>query len=148
MLVIACSTCMPHTPSGTVELKLDLWVYVQGKSTVSERSWSGEVDYLKQWTNTKLLSTMPWRHIHCLIKHHTMKTYWENGGIASHILDLGTRWRWVASFMPCLLYPCCKSPWYPLDRRLGGPQSQSGCSGKEKTPTLPLLGIEPQSRSL
>jgi len=22
---------------------------------------------------------------------------------------------------------------YPLDRRLGGPQSRSGCSGKEKT---------------
>jgi len=25
-----------------------------------------------------------------------------------------------------------KSPWYPLDRRLGGPQSHSGHGGEEK----------------
>jgi hypothetical protein len=31
----------------------------------------------------------------CLTKHHAMKTYWESGGIAPRILDLGTRWRWV-----------------------------------------------------
>jgi hypothetical protein len=35
-----------------------------------------------------------------------------------------------------------ESPWYPLDRRLGGPQSQSGCGGKEKN-SLPLLGLKP-----
>jgi hypothetical protein len=29
----------------------------------------------------------------CLIKHHAMKTYWESGGIAPRILDLGTRRR-------------------------------------------------------
>jgi hypothetical protein len=29
----------------------------------------------------------------CLTKHHTMKTYWGNRGIAPSILDLGTRWR-------------------------------------------------------
>jgi hypothetical protein len=29
----------------------------------------------------------------CLTKHHAMKTYWGSGGIASRILDLGTRWR-------------------------------------------------------
>jgi hypothetical protein len=28
--------------------------------------------------------------------------------------------------MPWPLYPRGKSPWYPLDRRLGGLQSQSG----------------------
>jgi hypothetical protein len=26
-----------------------------------------------------------------------MKTYWESGGIAPRILDLGTRWEWSAS---------------------------------------------------
>jgi len=30
------------------------------------------------------------------------------------------------------LYPQGKSPWYPLDRRLGGPQSCSGQGGEEK----------------
>jgi len=40
--------------------------------------------------------------------------------------------------MPQLLYP---GPQYPLDRKLGGPQSQSRGSGKEKN-SQPLLGIE------
>jgi hypothetical protein len=30
------------------------------------------------------------------------------------------------------LYPCGKSTWYPLDRRLGGPQSRSGQHGEAK----------------
>jgi hypothetical protein len=49
-----------------------------------------------------------------------------SGGITPRILDLGTRWRWVVSFTPRPLYPQGKNPWYPLDRRLGGPRSQSG----------------------
>jgi hypothetical protein len=46
-----------------------------------------------------------------------------SGGIAPRILDLGTRWRWVVSFTALPLYPQGKRTWYPLDRRLGGPQS-------------------------
>jgi hypothetical protein len=45
---------------------------------------------------------------------------------SSTILDLDTRWRWVARFAPRPLYSQGKSPRYPLDRRLGGPQSQPG----------------------
>jgi hypothetical protein len=62
-----------------------------------------------------------------LTKHHAMKMHWGSGGIGPHILDLSTRWRWVVSFMPQ-----GKSPQYPLDRRLGGPQSCSGRGGEEK----------------
>jgi hypothetical protein len=65
-----------------------------------------------------------------------MKTYWGSGGIAPRILDLGTRWRWVVSFTPRPLYHQGKSPWYPLDRRLGRPQSRSGGGGEEKIPSL------------
>jgi hypothetical protein len=35
-----------------------------------------------------------------------------------------------------------KSPWYPLDRRLDGPQSRSGRGGEEKN-AQPLPGLEP-----
>jgi hypothetical protein len=42
---------------------------------------------------------------------------------------------------PQPLYPQGKSPWYPLDRRLGGPQSQSGCGGEEKN-SQPLPGLK------
>jgi hypothetical protein len=39
-----------------------------------------------------------------------------------------------------------KSPRYPLDRRLGGPQSQSGRFGEEKILGLPGLELRPLSR--
>jgi hypothetical protein len=54
---------------------------------------------------------MPWR---CMGKRRYSST----------ILDLGTRWRCVVSFPQQ-----GKSPLYALDKRLGGPQSQSGLWG-------------------
>jgi hypothetical protein len=49
---------------------------------------------------------------------------------SSIILDLGTRWRWSAS-CPSRFTPWGNSPRYPLDRRLGGPQSWSGRCGEK-----------------
>jgi len=34
-------------------------------------------------------------------------------------------------------YPQGKSPWYPLDRRMCGPQSNSGRGGEEKNSQPP-----------
>jgi hypothetical protein len=42
---------------------------------------------------------------------------------------------------PAALLPG-KKPWYPLDARLGGPQSMSGRGGEEKNSQL-LPGLEP-----
>jgi hypothetical protein len=42
----------------------------------------------------------------------------------------------VVSFTSRLLYPQGKRPWYPLYRRLGGPQSRSGRGGEEKNSYL------------
>jgi hypothetical protein len=74
---------------------------------------------------------MWWRHV-------------VSGGIVPCILDLGSRGRWVVSFMLQLLYTWGKSPQYPLDRRLGGPQSLSWYGGEEKN-SHPPPGIEPPS---
>jgi hypothetical protein len=93
------------------------------------RSWSGS---LTDWATVDPL---------CLTKHHVTKTHW-GGGIASRILDLSTRWRWVVRSMPRPLYPQAKNPWYTLDMKLGGPQSLSGRGGEEKN-SQPPLGIEP-----
>jgi hypothetical protein len=82
----------------------------------------------------------------CLTKHHTMKTYWDSRVIAQCILDSGTRLRWVVSFTPWPLYPQGKSPWYPLDRRLGWPQSRSWYGGEERN-SQNLPGLQPQSSS-
>jgi hypothetical protein len=46
----------------------------------------------------------------------------------------------VVRLTPLVLY-LVDSPQYPLDRKLGGPQSQSGHYGEEKNHALP--GIEP-----
>jgi hypothetical protein len=78
----------------------------------------------------------------CLCKHHAVKTYMGSRGIAPLILDLGTRWRWVVCFTHRPLYPQGKNHRYPLDRRLGGPQSRSGHDGEQKN-SQPRPGIEP-----
>jgi hypothetical protein len=57
---------------------------------------------------------------------------WGSGCIDPCFLDLSTNWRWVVRFTPQPLYPRGKNPWYPLARRLGGPQSWSGWRGEEK----------------
>jgi hypothetical protein len=57
---------------------------------------------------------------------------WGSGCIYPHFLDLGTNRRRVVSFTPQSLYPRGKSPRYPLDRRLDGPQSQSERRGEGK----------------
>jgi len=53
-----------------------------------------------------------------------MKAYWGIGGITLPIIDLGTRWKWVVSFITQPLYTQGWSLSYPSDRRLGGPQSR------------------------
>jgi hypothetical protein len=67
----------------------------------------------------------------CLTRHHAMKAYWGVEVYLHSFFDPGTRWRWVVSFTPRPLYPQGKTSWYPLDRRLGGPQSRSGRGGEE-----------------
>jgi hypothetical protein len=71
-----------------------------------------------------------------------MKAYWGAEVQLHAFFDLDTRWTWVVSFTHRPLYPQGKSPWYPMDTRLGGPQSRSGRGGEEKNPQLPP-GIEP-----
>jgi hypothetical protein len=44
----------------------------------------------------------------------------------------------VVSFTPRPLYSRGKSPWYPLDRRLGGPQSPSVQNGRKWVTVLQL----------
>jgi len=53
----------------------------------------------------------------------SQETILGSGAIALHILDLSTWWSEWSSFTPQPLYPHRKSPWYPLDRRLGRPQT-------------------------
>jgi hypothetical protein len=60
------------------------------------------------------------------------KGIWGGGCIDPHFLDLGTGWKCVVSFTPQPFYTRGKSPRYPLDRRLGGPQRRSARCAEEK----------------
>jgi hypothetical protein len=60
-----------------------------------------------------------------------------NGGITTCIFNLGTRWRWVVSFTPRPLYPRGMRHRYPLDRGLGGSQTQSWHGSEEKKNSCP-----------
>jgi hypothetical protein len=62
---------------------------------------------------------------------------------SSSILHLGISWRWVDIFTHRQLYLRGKSPRYPLDRRLGGPQSRYGRCGVQKH-FLPLPRLKPR----
>jgi hypothetical protein len=106
-----------------------IWVSLESLSAVLPLRCSQPT----QWKTSQLCT---------LTEHHAMKVFRGSGGIAPLILDLGSRWRWRVSFTPRPLYPQGKSPWYPLDRRLGGPQNRSGSGGEEKN-SQPLPGLEP-----
>jgi hypothetical protein len=71
---------------------------------------------------------------------------WGSGVIAPRIPNMYTKWRWMVSFTTRPLYPQGKSPCYPLDMRLGEPQSWSGRSGEEeKTPSLAEIQLVSKS---
>ena len=65
---------------------------------------------------------------------------WGKGVIASCILNLDNKWRWVVTVTPQLLYPWRESLWYPLNRRLGGPKIWCECFS-EVASLLALLEI-------
>jgi hypothetical protein len=52
----------------------------------------------------------------------------------------------MVSFMPRLLYTKGKSPWYPLDRRLGGSRASLDVVVRRKIPS-PYRDSNPQSSS-
>jgi hypothetical protein len=79
--------------------------------------WS-RFSHVSLGVSVRKLSTMPWRRM------------WS-GGIAllflTSILDGGDWWASCPGY-----FTPSKEPLYPLDKRLGGPQSRSGRCGEEK----------------
>jgi hypothetical protein len=78
-----------------------------------------------------------------LTEHHAKEAYRRSGGIAPRILNSALDGgEWSAS-LPGHFNPQGRNPYYyPLHRRLGGPQSRSGYGGEEKN-SQPLPGLEP-----
>jgi hypothetical protein len=52
-----------------------------------------------------------------------------SGCLSPFIPKLVSRWRWMVSFTLSSLHPRETSTWYTLNKRLGRPQSWSGCFG-------------------
>jgi len=62
---------------------------------------------------------------------------------SSTLLNLGARWRWRSTSLAGH-FTELENPWYPLYRRLGGPQSLDTFA-KRKIPYYCPPGTEPQS---
>jgi hypothetical protein len=135
--------CLRHNSNNTVKKTYPASLFCWNFSGIlktypcltSLQWWHKRMLYLMKIAKVKVKLSL------CLTKHHAMKTYWGSGSIAPRILDLCTRWRWVVSFTHRSLYPQGKSPWYPLNKKLVGPQSRSGRGGEEKN-SKPPPGIE------
>jgi hypothetical protein len=63
-------------------------------------------------------------------------------------LNLGTKWRWVVGFMTRPLYSWRNITQFPLDRRLGRSQCQSGSCGEENISSSCLCQQSNPSRSI
>jgi hypothetical protein len=76
--------------------------------------------------------------IHIVVNRHSTKTYAQCMAPVILTSALGA----VCSFMLQPIYPWEQNPRYPLNRKLGGPQRQSGRFGEEKVKCLwePNLG--------
>jgi len=111
-----CQTC-----PGSSECAVDVVV----------RHWTSHSFYISCIEYTACKSKR--KVVLCLTKYHAVKTYRRSGGIGPHILNLGTTLKWVFSFPLRPLNPRVKAPLpYPLNRRLGGPQSRSGQGSGKK----------------
>jgi len=73
---------------------------------------------------------------------------WVSGCVTPCILHLCTSLKWLLNFMLWPLYPGGKNLWYPLHRRLGGPQLRNGRGGIEKKIPTWTLVIPPIVQSL
>jgi hypothetical protein len=72
-----------------------------------------------------------------LTEHHAIKAYWGSRSIAPLILDLGTR----------PIFPQGKSPWYPLDRRLGEMVARASLEAVMRKIPSPCRVSNPRSSS-
>jgi len=52
------------------------------------------------------------------------ESIWRSGGRAWRIFNIGTRQRWMVSFIPRSFYPPARSPSLQLDMVLGGPRTR------------------------
>jgi hypothetical protein len=89
---------MPWPLSTREELKLP-----NSRSSSSDAMTVTFVKGKSQSVLCAYLSTTPWRRIHCLIMHHTMKMYGVSGDIAPRILNIGITGEWSASLLGCFM---------------------------------------------
>jgi hypothetical protein len=125
-------------------LSLNAWNYVWKKWFYSIRLHINFLNFLileKQWHKG---AQQKWKikGTRKVAPMHVMKA-WRSRGIAPLILKHSNWGRWVVSFKAHLLYPNKNNSWYPLNRKLCEPQSQSGYSGEIKI-SCPCWNSNPQ----
>jgi hypothetical protein len=103
-----------YSSSSSAEVKECVELYLHSPNTPS-------------WRGNQLKKVQGQLYLYLLTMQPVMKTYCGSRGIAPHIPNADTTCRTVVSLTPRSFYPR-----YPLDKRLGVPQSRYGRGGEEK----------------
>jgi hypothetical protein len=108
------STSLPHTSSRHINIITSI-IHLKAKLNSMSQAYLAHCVHGREDKKGKVVPVLK------LIQH-----VWGERRYSSTFLDFGTRWRWVVSFMPRPLCHRGKSPQYPLNMRLGRPQSRRG----------------------
>jgi hypothetical protein len=112
------------------------WRMIENNESITKLSWPVWKYYTRSFIEVKVKSSL------CCNLTPRLEDVLDSGGIVPRILNLGTGWRWVVSFIRPPLYPHGRSPWHPLDRRLDVSHNRSGRGVKKKN-SKSLPGLEP-----
>jgi hypothetical protein len=123
-----------------------------GHNGCSERAWWWVVNTVsKQWL--KVVNSAMYTNLIILWYVFTLTSNWfhtmwrhnpevDHMSVLPHTFNIGARIKWIARFMPRPLYLPWQTPWYPLNKKQCGPQSQLVHSGEDKN-FMPQPGINP-----
>jgi hypothetical protein len=113
----------------------------------SPNAWWMEytVDILSSFSSKMQNVKLSWYLIMYVALGH--ESIWGNGRMAPPFITLALDGGELSASCPCCFTPGDRASFSPLDRRLSGCQSWSGCYGEEKNLLL-LLVIKPRSSSL
>jgi hypothetical protein len=137
LLISSFSYKQIHSPlSSVIESFYGTKLCDRGHDRVDLDSWAGALNEPRITLLALALMIIYWKlnlklslcfSFNCALPHEGVL---GSGNTAPSILDIGTRWSWVDSFTPRPVYSQGKTPRYPLDKSLGGPQSRSRRGGE------------------
>jgi hypothetical protein len=83
----SCKRFLQDTKHKYADLRQKYFVNISARRVQHKAKQTRKIRNFKIFIKCKVVPVL------FLTEHHAIKAYWGSGGIAPHILDLGTRWR-------------------------------------------------------